>query len=712
MSATESTGVSERARDRPALAAGIALAAIVVVSALIRTALNWSAPGPWIFVDELIYSELGKSAFDGTAIRGLPVTGYGPVYPYLIAPAYALFENLVNAYQAVKVINAVAMSLVAIPVYFTARKLMSRRSSLMAAALSILVPGMAYTSVVMTENAFYPIFALAIMCMMYALVERRLLWQIAVFPVVFVLYETRAQGAIVLAAYGIAVLAVLISDAIAAAPGCHQAKLVEGIRRFWFSIVLLGGGLFGLMTFLTVADRPAGSLLGAYAITAEATERYQWRPILSWFLMHVSEFDLWLGVIPFVALFVLFGAASRRIGNRNVRVFACMAVPVLLVMCAVVAAFVVFSNVGRIEERNLFYVGVFPLISLCWWIDSGLERPRRWFAFSLALGCLLPIAIPYGALINQSAASDTFGIYLPWAIQNRLLDVTLTTYVIVGGMLFAAALLVLIPQKKGFFLAGAVIMLFLATNYAVNVKTDKASAGAVKQGVDGPRDWIDAALGSNAQVTVLYSGGLEPLRVWENEFFNRSIGGVLAMGVPIPDGLPQLVVNPDGSGQIVNLDGAQVTARYVLVHDSTVVAGTTIANDPGAHLSVVQAEQPLRLRQVTLGVYDDGWTGGDVTFRVFECEGGVVRTTVRLDGFLHKAPVMVTPKIRDQLQLPVMVPIDGTSVAISVPVTPTADGMCEAHFLIDPLAVPQETDGSSDTRALGVLMTQPILSAN
>ena len=121
------------AAARPAVAAGLLLALIVLLSTVVRGVLAYGAPVPWIFVDELIYSELGRSAFSGFASRDVPVSGYGPIYPYLIAPAYAVFDNLVTAYTAVKWINALVMSLVAIPVYFAASMLMRRSWSLGAA---------------------------------------------------------------------------------------------------------------------------------------------------------------------------------------------------------------------------------------------------------------------------------------------------------------------------------------------------------------------------------------------------------------------------------------------------------------------------------------------------------------------------------------------------------------------------------------------------
>ena len=93
------------------------LAAIVIGSFALRAWLARGMLGPFIMVDELIYSELAKSFADSLsfAIRGTASSGYGVVYPALIAPAYAAFERVPDVYASVKTINSLLMSLAAVP---------------------------------------------------------------------------------------------------------------------------------------------------------------------------------------------------------------------------------------------------------------------------------------------------------------------------------------------------------------------------------------------------------------------------------------------------------------------------------------------------------------------------------------------------------------------------------------------------------------------
>src|SRR5439155_25628212 len=95
-----------RARDRAtdlavAVPAWAWISLLVGLSVVIRSVLALRDPSPWIFQDELLFSELAKS-FGATghfALRETPgAAGFGVVYPVLISPAWALFQKVPTAY--------------------------------------------------------------------------------------------------------------------------------------------------------------------------------------------------------------------------------------------------------------------------------------------------------------------------------------------------------------------------------------------------------------------------------------------------------------------------------------------------------------------------------------------------------------------------------------------------------------------------------------
>ena len=156
------------------------LAGIVGLSWLLRLWLVRGMAAPFIFVDELIYTELARSLADtgSFAVRGCTaVSGYSILYPALLAPVYGLFDNLVDAYAAAKATNAVVMSLAAVPTYLLAR---ARRGARPRAARGRdrrrVVPSMAYTGTITTESLFYPL-ALGLALVLVRYLERpRLAW--------------------------------------------------------------------------------------------------------------------------------------------------------------------------------------------------------------------------------------------------------------------------------------------------------------------------------------------------------------------------------------------------------------------------------------------------------------------------------------------------------------------------------------------------------
>ena len=118
------------------------LGAIVLLSFGVRFAFARHMIGPWIMIDEIVYSELAKSfaATGHFAVREAPTTGYGFVYPILISPAYALFHSIPTVYTGIKVVNSLLMSVAAVPAYLLARRVVSKWGALVVAVLTIAVP--------------------------------------------------------------------------------------------------------------------------------------------------------------------------------------------------------------------------------------------------------------------------------------------------------------------------------------------------------------------------------------------------------------------------------------------------------------------------------------------------------------------------------------------------------------------------------------------
>src|SRR5689334_7886635 len=155
-----------RAREllmtRRRLAYPAALVALVLLSAGFRAWAARQVPVPWIAADEMIYGLLGFSLYHTghLAILGGPTPFYSLLVPVFAGLPLSI-GSFAFGYGLLKLVQAAAMSLAAVPVYLWGTRLVSRRQALLAAALTLAAPGLAYSGLVMTEVVFYPLLTLA-----------------------------------------------------------------------------------------------------------------------------------------------------------------------------------------------------------------------------------------------------------------------------------------------------------------------------------------------------------------------------------------------------------------------------------------------------------------------------------------------------------------------------------------------------------------------
>jgi len=124
---------------------------------VVRAALALRVHTATVFDDELGYVKLAESiGREGRlALFGDEGLSFSPLYPVVLSPIYALGASA-PTYFAIKVVNALLISLAVFPVYGIARFVLPRRFSLLVAFLSVLAPLMSYPSFTMSENLGYP----------------------------------------------------------------------------------------------------------------------------------------------------------------------------------------------------------------------------------------------------------------------------------------------------------------------------------------------------------------------------------------------------------------------------------------------------------------------------------------------------------------------------------------------------------------------------
>ena len=685
-----------------ALPAWAWLLAIVAGSTAFRLSLGRSLPGPFIFVDELVYAELARSFADAGRflVRDVPTSGYGVVYPVLISPAYRLFSSLPQAYAAAKAINSLLMSLAAVPAYLLARRMLGQGLSLLAALLAVAVPSMVYTGTVMTENVFYPLFLLVALVLALVL-ERPTVWrQVALLGLVVVGYLTRAQSLAFVPALLLAPPLLLLLQGGRGATGSAARRL----RPFAPLYGLTAAGAALVVAGQLARGRSPSDLLGAYEVVS--SQSYSVRRIADFTLWHAADLALYAGVLPLAATILLVAGARRE--NRHVQAFLAATIPLAAAFTVEVAAFSTRFASDRIHERNLFELVPLLAIGLLVWargLDEG--APRRWplAIAAAAAASLLPLTIPFTRFVGDPVRADTLALVPVWTINAHFLagSADLTVGLVCVGL---GALLLVVPRGAGLALPLVVLawfVLLLQPVFGGPHGFRASSRGAVFQGIRGvERDWIDAALPRGARVAALWTGATDRFTINQNEFFNRSVEQVYYTGQPTPGGLHEerMVFDRDG---LARVRGRLVRPGYLLADGTIVPDGVPVARDAPLGVTLWRVRGALLTTHSTVtGLYPgDTWSGAHVGWSARPCRrGGVLRVSLRGDPNLFERPQTVIAR-SDAATATVRVPLTGT-VDLRVRTRPRGR-VCSVRFTVAPTRVPRLVTGGAnpDPRQLG-----------
>ncbi|HUH14793.1 MAG TPA: hypothetical protein VML35_02800 [Gaiellaceae bacterium] len=671
------------------------LVGIVVLSCAARYAFGRRIVAPWIMVDELVYAELAKSlaATGELWLREIRARGaFGVVYPLVLAPAYLVHESVPSAYALAKTINGFVFSLAAVPTYFLARRMVAPGPALAAALLAVIVPGSLYSGMLMTENVFYPLVVTAVLVLVLALERPTPLRVALLLGLVAVAFAARVQAVVL-------VPAVLTAPLLLVAA---ERSGLRGLARFRWLYALSAAAALAVVAVLAVRGRTPLDLLGVYRGVSE--QPYEPVEIARWALYHVAELDLALGVAPFAA-FLLLASLAPRLGARE-RAFLAASVALSIWMVVQVAAFA-SRYALRIEERNLFHLFPLFLVALVVWVDRGLPRPRVRTAVAAVVAGALPLLVPFDRLLgpgNVSATSDTFGLLLWWDVWEWGVPLEWLWLAALAVSVALALVFALLPRRLGVLLPVLVAAFFVLSAYSVEHRIRTASIGHLYQGITHPqRDWVDRAVGADADVAALWTARRDWLTVLQNEFFSRSVGRVYALDGVMPTGLPQTPLEADPETGRLLAGGGPVEHRYALVDENVPLAGTVVARDRVKGMAVVEADRPLRLEHLTDGIYADAWSEPSFTYRRFECEGGSVRVLLEKDANLLAAPQRIVARAGGSRDAERTVTARDVDPTLEVPLRPNPGGRCEVRFVVTPTAVPAEVrPGSEDTRRLGI----------
>ena len=346
-------------RSLHAPSALVTLGLLVLVSTLLRFWAVTRIPTPWIAPDELIYAELSRSLWEHGNLRllGRPTSFFSFVYPAL-AGGPLRFRNVHLGYTLLKELQALLVSLTAVPVFLWGRSFVSTRLALAAAALAVVIPDLAYSGLILTDVALYPVLVLAAWATAAALVRPTLAGQALLVAAIALAAATRLQAAVLVPAFVTAVGVKALLD-----------REIRWAARLWPTAVGFAALAAGWAGWQLRNGGPASKLFGAYQAAGEI--HYSFGNALRFCLYHAGDVLLLTGVVPVCALAVLLVV---RPTGAEARAYLAVAASITVWLVAEVGVFA-SRHVGHLAERNLFALAPILFLALALWLDRGAPRP-------------------------------------------------------------------------------------------------------------------------------------------------------------------------------------------------------------------------------------------------------------------------------------------------------------------------------------------------
>jgi hypothetical protein len=582
------------------------LAALVALSTLVRAWAGLRIPTPWIAADEMIYAELGRNFWESghLNILGQDAPFYSLVHPALVGLPLALFDTGFG-YDVARVLQALAMSLTAVPVFLWGRRLMSETWALAAAALTVTIPGLAYSGLLMTETLFLPAVTVAAWAMWRMLIAPTPRAHALLLGAIALAVLTRLQGLVLVPVFVLAVV------------------LYAGALQSWTPVRRLAPALGGIAALAVAWLLVSG--FGAYGPAGEAS--YDVVDSLRFIAYHAADALLLVAVMPACALVQL--VARNRTLEPPLRAYLAVAIALTLGLVAEVGIFA-SRYVGRLAERDL--LGLVPVLflGLTLWLDRGAPRTRLSGSL-IALGAVaLVLVLPLGRLVHKAALPDAFTLVPVWELGSY--------EAVVWGFAGAAALaFALLPRGALVAVLVAVALVFGVTSVAASRFAANEAAGVKAAFFAGDPEWVDNS--ASGDVAYFYDGEPHWNAVWEYVFWNRKLRRIYWLDGTrrVPGPLPQQRVAPAADGTLAPDAPPFLLASTAFTFFGAPVASIAQTGLVQKGLVLWQVEPPLRLSTVRTGVQGSGDIYGPAGMTAYACTGGSFALTLVAKG----APVTV-----------------------------------------------------------------------
>jgi hypothetical protein len=535
-------------------AAAVPVTGVVAVGAVLCGAFALQVTQWTVMSDELLYRKLSEGIAGSLTltpeIHGDRTEYPTVLYPLLMAPVFGLFDAT-SAFRVAHGLNALVMASAAVPAFLLMRRLVASRAiAVLVALLTILVPWMAFSTVLLTEVLGYPAFLWALLAAQRTLAEPSPRRDAVAAGVIVVATAARPQFLVLGPVLVLAAVAHTVGLALAAPGDERRLRAVRrasarAARAHRLGIGFIAATVLALPLVRTLLG-PYGDQLGAQLVppgtAAHAVDQ-------------LAVIAVGCGLVPLVVGLAWAAAMLVRPASKEAHAFAVLGLVSIPALIAVAASFDLRSGGGILFDRYAFYVAPVMLIAM----GAGLADVRR-TSFGLPLGA--------GVAVITVLSYDFVVYALPWFVSpasvfHQVMDgradqLGLDPEIILAAVAILAALVVAVcgrlARLSPAIVVGVPLTIFLLVQsvYVMRHLGIDAQPAALDRG----QTWVDDAVGEDAIVAsvpgAIAQEGTGTAPYWDLEFWNASVARQLSyentQAHHTELGSGQLGVNPaDGS---------------------------------------------------------------------------------------------------------------------------------------------------------------------
>ena len=439
---------------------------------------DWS-----VMTDEMLYTKLAISIADTGSplprVHDVLVGVLNQFYPLLLAPFFAGFA-VPDASHAAHVFNAPLMASAVIPAYLLARQVVPRVWSLAVSVLSVTVPWMVLTGVLMTESVAYPVFLWAMLACLHAIRRPSPQHDLLALAALVLAVLARTQFVALAVVLPLAVLA----DSFALIDGASTRKrIVGGVRVALERHPLLAAGYAAaaVLAGVVAAFYSLGDALGVYSTTLHGSilPSGVWQSAAA----HLDAVAIGCGLVPLLLGGGWMLAAAARPSDRKSFSFAVLGLLTIAALTLETASFDLrFGGAEIVRDRYLFYIVPLLLIGTA---AALADVRRRSVAYAAAA-----LTVFFAATVHllPFPTGTAFWVDSPARVLNGSLadasgSLATATFVAFAGACLGLAVLLgylLLPGRA----LGVVVLAFLLPFTVLTTRTeiDSVAAGTSSSG--------------------------------------------------------------------------------------------------------------------------------------------------------------------------------------------------------------------------------------